>query len=156
MQVLQDDKRVDTFTAFAREVEPRIRHALIATCGLEAAEDATAEALLYGWEHWERVAQMDNPAGYLYRVARSRVSRALRRKGGLPPVRTDRVPWVEPGLSKAFARLSDRQRTVVWLVHGLGWRQAEVAEFLGLSAPSVQTHARRGMAKLRSAMGGGS
>ena len=156
MQVLQDDKVVDAFTGFARDVAPRIRQALIATCGVESAKDATAEALLYGWEHWERVAQMENPAGYLYRVARSRVARAHRRKVGFPAVAKDRLPWVEPGLPEALARLTDRQRTVVWLIHGLGWRPAEVAELLGLSAPSVQTHARRGMAKLRSALGGGS
>ena len=97
---------------------------------------------------------MDNPVGYLYRVGRSRVAGARRRKAGFPPVPKSSLPWVEPALPAALARLSDKQRTVVWLVHGLGWHQTEVAELLGLSPPTVQTHARRGMAKLRSALGG--
>lgn len=145
---------MDTFTRFAREVEPRIRHALIPVCGVEAAEDATAEAFEHGWKNWSRVEQMDNPSGYLYRVARSRVGRGLRRKVGFPQVPETGLPRVEPGLPGALARLSERQRTVIWLVHGLGWHQAEVAELLGLSPPTVQTHANRGMKKLRAAMGG--
>ncbi|MDH3189937.1 MAG: sigma-70 family RNA polymerase sigma factor [Acidimicrobiia bacterium] len=155
--MLKQETKTEAFSAFAREVEPRIRHALIPFCGLEPAKDATAEALMYGWEHWTKVSAKDNPAGYLYRVARNRAAkRSRRRQVGLPAVPNPHLPWVEPGLPDALARLSPMQRTVVWLVHGLGWRQAEVAEFLGLSAPTVQTHARRGMAKLRAAMGGSS
>lgn len=152
--MLQEATATESFTEFAREAEPRIRHALIPLCGVEAAEDATAEALEYGWKHWSRVQAMDNPVGYLYRVGCSRTARARRRKVGFPPAPKSSLPWVEPALPTALARLSDKQRTVVWLVHGLGWHQTEVAELLGLSPPTVQTHARRGMAKLRSALGG--
>ena len=152
--MLKEATREEAFTAFAREVEPRIRYALIPICGLEAAKDATAEALLYGWQHWERLSAMDNPAGYLYRVGRTKAARARRRRVGFPPVPNPQLPLIEPGLPAALARLSPKQRTVVWLVHGLGWPQAEVAGFLGLSPPTVQTHARRGMAKLRADLGG--
>jgi len=152
--MLQEATAIESFTRFARDAEPLIRHALIPLNGIEAAEDATAEALEYAWKHWSRVQGMDNPLGYLYRVGRSRAARARRRKVGFPSVPTSRLPWVEPALPRALARLSDKQRTVVWLVHGLGWHQTEVAELLGLSPPTVQTHARRGMAKLRSALGG--
>ena len=44
------------------------------------------------------------------------------------------VPDVEPGLPRALERLSDKQRTAVWLVYGLEWQQTEVAELLGISA----------------------
>jgi RNA polymerase sigma factor (sigma-70 family) len=64
------------------------------------------------------------------------------------------MPWVEPGLPKALAKLSSKQRTVVWLIHGLEWQQNEVANLLGITPATVQTHADRGMAKLRSALGG--
>jgi RNA polymerase sigma-70 factor (ECF subfamily) len=60
---------------------------------------------------------------------------------------------VEPGLPKALARLSEKQRTVVWLVHGLEWKQTEVAELLGVSADTVNTHLSRGMKKLRAVLG---
>jgi hypothetical protein len=30
-----------------------------------AGRDAAADALAYGWEHWERIKDMKNPIGYL-------------------------------------------------------------------------------------------
>ena len=60
------------FNGLVRDVEPGLRHALVAVYGQEQGRDATAEALAYAWEHRERVKSMANPAGYLYRVGRSR------------------------------------------------------------------------------------
>ena len=153
-RVLQDQTKVEAFASFVAEVEPRLRHALIAIAGVDGARDATADALAYAWEHWDRVSIMDNPAGYLYRVGQTSARRMRRRAPVLPAVRAAELPWVEPGLPDALARLSDRQRTVVWLVHGLGWSQVDAAELLGLSAASVATHLRRGMARLRRSLGG--
>jgi DNA-directed RNA polymerase specialized sigma24 family protein len=62
----------DDFTAFVEEVEPRLRQALVALCGTERARDAVADGLADAWQHWVRV-RTDNPAGCVYRVARSRV-----------------------------------------------------------------------------------
>lgn len=145
---------VDSFSEFVERVEPRLRHALIPTLGLDMAHEATAEALAYGWEHWDRLRAMDNPAGYLYRVAVTAGRRTPRSTVTLPQVPPGELPWVEPGLPEALSLLSDRQRTAVWLVHGLGWQQSEVAEFLGVSRDTVRTHTERGLAKLRSALGG--
>ena len=71
----------------------------------------------------------------------------------LPEVSAARLPHVEPGLPKALQRLSEKQRTVVWLVHGLEWRQKEVADLLGVSEDTVRTHLSRGMEKLRRMIG---
>lgn len=142
-----------SFEEFVGRVEPRLRHALVAATGQERGREATAEALAYGWEHWDRLQDMENPAGYLYRVARTAARRARKSMVALPPVPSGELPWVEPGLPEALARLSQRQRTAVWLVHGLGWQQTEVAELLGVSPDTVWTHASRGLAKLRSALG---
>ena len=54
-----------SFAAFFREVEPRLRFALIAALGHEKGREATSEAMVFGWEHWDRIAAMANPAGYL-------------------------------------------------------------------------------------------
>lgn len=62
-------------------------------------------------------------------------------------------PWCESALALQLARLSDRERLVVMLVNGFQWSLAEVAELLDVSKSTVQTHAERGMAKLRSGMG---
>jgi DNA-directed RNA polymerase specialized sigma24 family protein len=135
------------FEAFVREAEPRLRIALAAALGQQRGADATAEALAYGWEHWDRVAVMDNPCGYLYRVGRSRapVSRELR----LPPVPVSVASRIEPGLPAVLATLSERQRVAGVLIHGYEWTPREVADLLDLEVPTVATHLRRGLAKLR-------
>jgi predicted RNA polymerase sigma factor len=53
----------DSFTEFARVAEPRLRLALGAAFGFDLAQEATAEALAYAWEHWDRVAESSNPIG---------------------------------------------------------------------------------------------
>ena len=50
----------EVFTEFVRAVEPRLRIALMARYGPERGREATAEALAYAWEHWERVAEMNH------------------------------------------------------------------------------------------------
>lgn len=143
----------DTFTAFAREIEPALRIALVAGYGVERGREAANDALVYGWQHWERVRVMTNPAGYLFRVGQ-RAARK-RRKIPSPPAEPGRMdhPWIEPRLSEALARLSKRQRQTVVLIESYQWTHKEVAELLGLHVATVQTHLRRGLAKLRTDLG---
>ena len=144
----------ESFDGFVRGLEPRLRAALSATLGSDAGREATAEALAYGWEHWDRVREMDNPAGYLYVIGRDRGRRMLRRRRiALMPVDAERTPWVEPGLPDALASLPEQQRTVVMLLHSFQWTMSEVAELLGVSKSTVQSHAQRGLNRLRSRMG---
>jgi DNA-directed RNA polymerase specialized sigma24 family protein len=155
--LIPDQTRVDDFVEFVETNEHRLRHALTAAMGFEAGKEAAAEALAYGWEHWERVGAMVNPLGYLYTVGRSRGGRLLsRRHPEFPVIPEDRTPWFEPGLPAALAGLPERERTVVLLLHGYGWHMTEVAETLGVSKSTVQTHAERGMKKLRRKLGVGS
>lgn len=144
----------DLFTDFVREVEPRLHVALVALLGTENAREATADALLWAWENWERVETMDNPGGYLYRVARTKARKLFRRPPLLPAAAAPDMPWVEPKLPEAVARLPESQRVVVVMVHALGWKQAEVADFLNMNHGTVQKHAERGLAKLRKSLGG--
>lgn len=142
----------EAFAAFVREVEPKLRRAFVAAFGAQRGRDATAEALAWAWEHWERVVGMQNPAGYLWRVGRSR-SRWPRKVPFLLPEPSAGDPVVEPGLVPALQSLTSRQRTAVLLVHGYGWQLREVAELLGLKVTTVQNHVDRGMTKLRLALG---
>ena len=138
------------FERFVGEVEPRLRRALAGWLGTEGTRDAVAEAFAWAWEHWDRVVTLDNPAGYLYRVARS--STRTRKQGALPPPATLGIPDVEPALVPALASLPERQRAAVWLVHGCGWTYAETAEAMDISASAVGTHVTRGLAALRTAL----
>jgi DNA-directed RNA polymerase specialized sigma24 family protein len=133
--VQAEQARGDRFTDFVEETEPRLRFALAAALGQELGREATAEALAYAWEHWEEIQPMDNPAGYLYRVGRSR-GRFRRRRRVFAEVPSNHQPAVEPHLPRAVARLCP-----------------EVAELLGISVSAVNAHVQRALSKLRTALG---
>lgn len=142
-----------SFTEFVREVEPRLRHALCAAFGGDLGREATAHALAYGWEHWDRIREMDNPAGYLWVAGRNHAGRERLPRPVFPDPPVETLPWVEPELPLALTRLSEGERVAVMLIHGLEWTYGEVAGLLGVSKSTVQTQAERGMAKLRSHIG---
>ena len=150
---MKDETLTASFTDFVRDIEPRLRVALCAALGGEVGRECTADALAYAWENWGRLLTMGNPAGYLYKVGRSRARHYRGQRPEFPPVPSDRMPWVEPGLPAAVARLSERQRVAVVLLHGLDWTYPEVADVLDLSVSTVQKHAERGLAKLARALG---
>ena len=144
------------FEQFVEDEGPRLRAGLVAAYGPEVGLDAVSEAMAYGWEHWDRLSSMANPAGYLYRVGQT-AARRSRRRGPLMPVPAiDEAHDVEPRLPEALGQLSESQRTCVMLVHAFGWPQTEVAELLGMSVSSVRTHLARGLAKLQSSLEVGS
>ena len=147
----------NSFDAFFRFAEPRLRAALVAAHGPESGRDAAAEALGYAWEHWDRVEHLANPVGYLYRIGSNHARRQHRR-------RVRRVPWpgtasaptlpeIEPGLAQALGSLSNRQRQVVVLVSGFGLSHAEAASVLGTRRTTIQNHYERGMGRLRQELG---
>ena len=152
--LLRDETASDQYSSFVAEVEPRLRRALSAAFGSEVGREAAAEALMYGWEHWKRVGEMENPAGYLYRVGRDK-ARRMRPKRPVVGARSDAsgVPWVEPGLAPALEGLTEKQRVVVSLLHAFDWSMSEVAELLGVSKGTVQSYERRAMKKLQRALG---
>lgn len=151
---------VESFTVFVERYQPMLRNALIGLAGPDLAGDAVNEALLYCWQRWDQVRDMENPAGHLWSVGRSKGRDLLRkRRQGermrpvLPVVPSAGSPLVEPALPGALLRLSERQRVTVFLIHGFGWTHSEVAEFLGVAVPTVQKHAERGLTKLQRALG---
>lgn len=152
--MLSDETIVDSFTEWAEAAESRLRHALTASFGPQVGKEATVDALAHAWEHWERVRAKDNPLGYVYGIGRNKARRLARRR---PPVFVDvpaqRLPDVEPGLPAALAGLPEKQRIVVILLHGYEWTMSETAELLGTAKTTVQTHAERGLARLRRDLG---
>ena len=146
--------RVDGFTRFVEETEPRLKLALCSAFGRQAGLDATADAIAYGWEHWDRVRRMENPQGYLWAVGRNRARRSgWRRSLAFARVTFDQMPWIEPGLPAALESLSEKQRVVVMLADGYDWTHAEVADLLGVSVGTVQRHKERALVRLRKALG---
>ncbi len=142
----------EMFTAFVKETEPRLRHALVAALGQDRGLEATANALAYAFENWDRIESMENPAGYLYRVGRSRAP-FDRSRPSFVPVPVDHTPNVEPGLPAALRKLSEKQRVAVVMIHAYGWSREETASLMGLSMSTVDTHLQRGLSKLRRVLG---
>ena len=139
------------FADFVAAVEPRLRRALGARFGAHLGREATVDALVYGWQNWERVRTMENPVGYLYRVGSSSV-RPRVDPPPLAPVPDHREPWIEPGLEAGLDALTEPQRVAVVLRHSFEWTYDEIAELLDVSVSTVRNHLARGMEKLRRAL----
>lgn len=140
------------FDAFVGDEGPRLRRALVAAYGVEVGNDVCADALAWAWEHRTAVQSMERPLGYLYRVGQSAARRQhrWRREVCFPPEVGERdVPVASGRLDDALGRLSERQRSVVMLIHAHGFSYAEVAEILGVSVASVRNQLHRGMGRLR-------
>jgi len=154
MEVSDSSKKTEqAFIRFVKEAEPRLSYALAAAYGPEVGSEVTADTLAWAWEHWDKVRDMENPAGYLYRVGQSKARWYHRPRVLFPQVPPVEVPGLEPGLPDALGGLTKHQRVAVVLIHGLGYSEREVAGLLGLSRWSVRTHTERGLKRLRSTLG---
>ena len=151
MSVLKSDGDEAGLSAFVREVEPRLRRALVATYGPVDGREATVDALSWAWEHWDQMQQIRHPVAFLYRVGQSAVRRFGSRPMPVDPLKaaTASIPEISPELLPALARLSPQQRTIVVLVHAHGWPQADVAELLDVNPSTVREHLNRAITRLR-------
>lgn len=141
-----------SFEEYTRTEGVRLRGALVASFGHDTGLDAYAEACSYGWQHWERIAGMANPTGYLYQVGRNHARRRRRTAELFPAPPPEELPAFEPRLLPALAALAEQQRTAVVLVHGFGWSMADVARLLDVSHSTVRTHVARALAHLHAAL----
>ncbi len=139
------------FESFVERVKPGLLQALVAAYGPVDGREACVDALSWAWEHWDRLQRVSHPVGYLYRVGQSATRSFVPRRAPLRAVDENehRFPDVEPGLVPALSRLTEQQRTIVLLVHGYDWRQAEVADLLGVSPSTVQDHLAKAIDRLR-------
>ena len=90
------------FERFVEDHEARVRAGLVAAYGPEVGLEAASEAMAYGWEHWDRLSPMDNPAGYLYRVGQTAARRSRRRGPLMPAPAIDEDRHFEPRLPEAW------------------------------------------------------
>lgn len=138
------------FSLFVSDAEPKLSRALTAAYGPEVGRETARDALVYAWENWERVSEMENPVGYLYRVGQSRSRRYRRQRVLFPEVVADELPHVEPLLPRALGELSEKQRAALVLIHVEGMSEREAADAMGVSRATVRRHADRALSKIRS------
>ena len=171
------DERLTYEQAYGEHREPLVRFTgrLAGRYGLpdprRDAEDivqATFEEALPQW------SSLDNPAGWLYTVARRKVTKAANQAARLGALSDgddlDRIEtrgWTSVALRPApddsvlaqqvmdaIAELPERQRTVTYLRHVQGWTVQEIADLLDCAPGTVWTHTNRGVVAVRQRVGG--
>jgi RNA polymerase sigma-70 factor (ECF subfamily) len=141
------------FEAWYRREHPRLVTLLAASTGdAPLARDVADEALARAYERWERVAVMDSPAGWTYRVALNIVRRRARRRALehriLRRIRTETIPGPTGELWLLVADLPPRQRTAVLLRHVGHLTEAEIAEVMAVARGTVSSTLRAAYRRL--------
>jgi RNA polymerase sigma-70 factor (ECF subfamily) len=128
------------------------------------AEDAVQETLLKAWHLWDAVSGMDRPAAWLTRVCVNYCinrRRFLRARGWPHLGLTEGAESAQGGtgaesidISRAYRRLSNRQRAAITLNYRHGYSVEECAALMGCRPGTVRTHLERGLAVLRKELKG--
>lgn len=142
----------ESFEDFVAAVSPPLRRAFVARYGVDLGNEALADALAWAWEHRDRLGEVTNPTGYLYRVGQTSVRGNLRRRRrALLPVEEppEHGPDRDVHLHAALEQLSDDQRVAVILVHAHGYSYADAADVLDIPVTTLRNHIPRGMKRLR-------
>ena len=139
-------------------LQVRLERAFVARFGLDVGRDVASETIAWALEHRAALADVDNVAGYLFRVGQSKSRRFLRWKNERARFPAEAAARsanssFEPALPDALAELSDEQRTAIVLVHCFQWTYAEVAEVTDQPLHTVRNLIHRGMKQLRSELG---
>lgn len=122
----------------------------------ELAREAVDEAMTRAYKSWAKVSAMDNPKGWVYRVAVNWAKSGLRRRSLAanlpvsPPEPFNGPPEIpDPGLVDAVRRLSPNQRDVIVARYVFDMSQDAIAEAFGISRGTVKSRLARGLAQLR-------
>jgi RNA polymerase sigma factor (sigma-70 family) len=150
------------FEAFYETHHRELFRALwLATRNRHEAEELMQDAFFRVYERWDRIDEVANPGGYLYRTAmnalasrRRRAAVALRKAVHLLPADTS-ISEIESrdAVIRALAPLSTRQRAAIVLTDLLGFTSEEAGEALGIKAVTVRVLAGRAREALRKEMG---
>jgi RNA polymerase sigma-70 factor (ECF subfamily) len=163
-EAAEDDRSELTFEGLFQAEHRALFRALYLIVGnTQEAEELMQDAFLRVWERWDRVGRMDNPAGYLCRIAvngaRSRIRRlrlAARRTvvaaATQPPDAFADVD-LRDELVRALAALSERQRMALVLTDLLDVSAEDSARLLRVKPPTVRSLASQGRAALKVRLG---
>lgn len=148
--------------AFCAAEYPRLVGALTLYTGDQyLAEELAQEALLRACQRWERVALMESPGGWAWRVAlnlaathfrRRKVARRAREqlRRAAPTSHLDADGADAVAVRRAIAALPDRQKTALVLRYFLDLSVEETAERMDASSDAVRSLTKRAVAVLGS------
>ena len=151
--------RFDTF--FEEEHERLFKALYFVTGNRHDAEELMQDAFLKLWERWDQIHRIDDPTGYLFRVAlngfrmrRRRTAMAIR---NVVPVTEGRDEFldveVRADVRQLLLGLTPRQRAALLLVDLLGYPSEQAASILGVRASTVRALATKGRQALRGTEG---
>ncbi len=150
------------FAAFFAEEHRGLFKALYFVTGNRAdAQELMQEAFLTLWERWDTIDGIDDPTGYLFRVAlngsRMRARAARRAARRLVAIDSSYDPFVEVDLREDVLRLlrslSPRQRAALVLLDLYGYGSEDAAAIMRIRPSTVRALATQGRAVLRTAGG---
>jgi RNA polymerase sigma-70 factor, ECF subfamily len=150
-----------SFELFFEETHQRLFGGLcLVTGSRQEAEEIMQDAYLKLWERWERLSDVDDRAGFLFRTAmnlfRSRYRRAVlavRRQMSLAPT-VDDLALVEDRdeVVRLLRPLSPAERASIVLTTMFGYSSEEAGQLLRVKAATVRAHATRARASARATM----
>jgi RNA polymerase sigma-70 factor (ECF subfamily) len=151
--------RFDTF--FEEEHERLFKALYFVTGDRQDAEDLMQDAFLRLWERWGEIGRIEDPTGYLFRVAlngfRMRRRRAAMTLRKVIPVKEERDAFADAEMRAdvraLLAGLTPRQRAALLLVDLLGYPSEQAGSILGVRASTVRALATQGRRALRATEG---
>jgi len=153
------DEAEPSFEEFYEATFRRLFTALCLIAGdRHEAEEIAQDAFVRVFERWERVGVLDDPTGYVFRVAmnlfRSRYRRAvlaMRRELLIAPAASADLAAVETRdeVVRLLQRLDRRQRAAVVLTSILDYSAEEAGRMLGLRPSSVRSLTTRARARMK-------
>lgn len=150
------DVRKLGFADFYRGTAPKLLRAVRRLPRRGDPEEIVQESFTRVWPRWDRVAAMNDPEGYVFRVAIN-VWKAPARSTELVEVLPDVADHgdergaveIRLSLLPAIGRLSERQRAIVTLVGLCDMEPHEVAATLGIAPATARVHLTRARDALR-------
>ena len=150
------------FDTFFEEEHERLFKALFFVTGnRQDAEELMQDAFLKLWERWDDRQGIDDPTGYLFRVALNGY-RMRRRRAAMAVRKTVPVPERRDGfldvemradVRRLLLEVTPRQRAALLLVDILGYSPKQAADILGVRASSVRALTTKGRRALRDTEG---
>jgi RNA polymerase sigma factor (sigma-70 family) len=145
---------------YEAEARTLFRRLWLVTGNRAEAEELMQDAFLIVWERWDRVGEMDDPIGYLYRTAmnlfRKRYRRAMlavRRTVGLASPGDDFSDADDrQTVRHVLATLPPRQRAALVLTEMLGFTSKEAGDALGVTDATIRSLTRHGRDAFRKVM----
>lgn len=139
---------------YRREVKRLVGLAYALSGSRLAADDIAQEAMLAAYRRWDEVGRLDSPIGWVRRVVSNQAASAVRRRiseaKGVARLAARQaiselpeIPAESEWIWREVRRLPKRQMQVIALRYYDQLSLSEIAEVLGCSKDSANTHLRR-------------